>query len=112
VDLERWLTETARAVQDWQAGFRQLRRAWREPGLSGGREQCRWHGDPPANPRSLRKFYSIGQAQGLLASTADGGATWALSKPPAGVGGVTDVPCPSGSSEASGRAPCHMEAAV
>jgi photosystem II stability/assembly factor-like uncharacterized protein len=48
----------------------------------------------PANPRSLRAFFSIGQAQGLLASTADGGATWALSMPPAGVGGVADVTCP------------------
>ncbi|HTX81338.1 MAG TPA: hypothetical protein VME44_04130 [Streptosporangiaceae bacterium] len=48
----------------------------------------------PANPRSLRAFFSIGQAQGLLASTADGGATWALSTPPAHVGGVADVTCP------------------
>jgi len=48
----------------------------------------------PANPGSLRAFFSIGQAQGLLASTADGGATWALSRLPAGVGGVADVTCP------------------
>jgi photosystem II stability/assembly factor-like uncharacterized protein len=48
----------------------------------------------PANPGSERAFFSIGQAQGLLASTADGGTTWALSKPPAGVGGVADVTCP------------------
>jgi photosystem II stability/assembly factor-like uncharacterized protein len=48
----------------------------------------------PANPASERAFFSIGQAQGLLASTTDGGATWALSKPPAGVGGVADVTCP------------------
>ena len=48
----------------------------------------------PANPRSLRAFFSIGRAQGLLASTADGGASWALSTPPAGVGGVADVTCP------------------
>lgn len=48
----------------------------------------------PANPRSLRAFFSIGQAHGLLASTADGGAAWALSMPPAGVGGVADITCP------------------
>jgi len=48
----------------------------------------------PASPASERAFFSIGQAQGLLASTADGGATWALSKAPAGVGGVADVTCP------------------
>jgi len=48
----------------------------------------------PANPGSLRAFFSIGQAQGLLASTANGGATWALSRPPNGVGGVADVTCP------------------
>ncbi len=43
--------------------------------------------------RAARAF-SIGQAQGLLASTADGGSTWALSTVPAGVGGVIDVTCP------------------
>jgi photosystem II stability/assembly factor-like uncharacterized protein len=49
----------------------------------------------PASPASEWAFFSIGQAQGLLASTADGGATWALSMPPAGVGGIADVTCPS-----------------
>ena len=43
---------------------------------------------------AARQSISIGQVQGLLASTADGGSTWAMSKVPAGVGGVIDVTCP------------------
>jgi photosystem II stability/assembly factor-like uncharacterized protein len=58
---------------------------------------------------------SIGQAQGLLASTADGGSTWALSTEPAGVGGVIDVSCPDASTcfalgvEQTGSAPSDSE---
>jgi photosystem II stability/assembly factor-like uncharacterized protein len=71
---------------------------------------------PPAsaNPASAQAF-SIGQAQGLLASTADGGTTWALSAPPAGVGGVIDVTCPDTSAcfalgvEQTGSAPSDSE---
>ena len=48
----------------------------------------------PANPASERAFFSIGQAHGLLASTANGGATWAVSMPPAGLSRVVDVTCP------------------
>ncbi len=51
---------------------------------------------PPAR-RSAERFVTIAQAQGLLASTVDSGATWTLSAPPPGVGGVLDVACPSAS---------------
>jgi photosystem II stability/assembly factor-like uncharacterized protein len=43
---------------------------------------------------SASQAVGIGQAEGLLASTADGGSTWALSTAPSGVGGVIDVTCP------------------
>ena len=48
--------------------------------------------NPPAS--SHTNTIVIGQAEGLLASTADGGSTWTLSTLPAGVGGVVDVTCP------------------
>jgi photosystem II stability/assembly factor-like uncharacterized protein len=44
--------------------------------------------------RQQQQYIGIGQAEGLLASTADGGSSWVLSTPPAGVGGVIDVTCP------------------
>ena len=59
--------------------------------------------------------FSIGQAQGLLASTADGGSTWARSTVPAGVGGVIDVSCPDTSTcfalgvKQTGSAPSDSE---
>lgn len=65
----------------------------------------------PESGSGTQQFFSIGQAQGLLASTADGGSTWALSAPPAGVGGVIDVTCPDTSTcfalgvEQTGSAP-------
>jgi photosystem II stability/assembly factor-like uncharacterized protein len=75
--------------------------------------------NPPANsstpPGGAVRAVSIGQAQGLLASTADGGSTWALSTPPAGVGGVIDVACPDTSTcfalgvEQTGPAPSDSE---
>ncbi|HXW32483.1 MAG TPA: hypothetical protein VEJ21_05260 [Acidimicrobiales bacterium] len=66
---------------------------------------------PPPTPQ----YFSIGQAEGLLASTADGGSTWALSTVPAGVGGVIDVTCPGTSTcfalgvEQTGSAPSQSE---
>ncbi len=59
--------------------------------------------------------FSIGQAQGLIASTADGGSTWTLSTAPAGVGGVIDVSCPDTSTcfalgvKQTGSAPSDSE---
>jgi photosystem II stability/assembly factor-like uncharacterized protein len=49
---------------------------------------------PGASSTGRQQYIGIGQAEGLLASTADSGSTWALSTPPAGVGGVIDVTCP------------------
>jgi len=50
---------------------------------------------PTPSPSSTgQQAIGIGQAQGLLASTADGGSTWALSTAPSGVGGVIDITCP------------------
>jgi photosystem II stability/assembly factor-like uncharacterized protein len=72
----------------------------------------------PASPptsSSTHGFVSIGQASPLLASTADGGTTWALSTAPAGVGGVLDVSCPDSSTcfalgaEQSASAPGHTK---
>jgi photosystem II stability/assembly factor-like uncharacterized protein len=69
----------------------------------------------PASPPTSAQAFSIGQAQGLLASTADGGSTWALSTVPAGVGGVIDVTCPDTSTcfalgvEQTGSAPSQSE---
>ena len=48
----------------------------------------------PASPPALWTFGSYGQVQGLLASTADGGSTWVLSRLPAGVHAVIKVSCP------------------
>jgi photosystem II stability/assembly factor-like uncharacterized protein len=70
---------------------------------------------PTASPGQAQEAFSIGQAQGLLASTADGGSTWALSTVPAGVGGVIDVACPDTSTcfalgiEQTGTAPGNSE---
>jgi photosystem II stability/assembly factor-like uncharacterized protein len=51
---------------------------------------------PKPHPSSTGQSQAVGvgQAEGLLASTADAGATWAQSTVPAGVGGVIDVTCP------------------
>lgn len=49
---------------------------------------------PAASSTGQQQYIGIGQAEGLLASTADGGSTWALSTAPTGVGGVIDVTCP------------------
>jgi len=69
----------------------------------------------PSPGSSGQQPIGIGQAQGLLASTADGGSTWALSAPPAGVGGVIDVTCPDSTTcfalgvEQTGPAPSNSE---
>jgi photosystem II stability/assembly factor-like uncharacterized protein len=69
----------------------------------------------PEPSSSANQAFSIGQAAGLLASTADGGSTWALSTPPAGVGGVIDVTCPDTTTcfalgvEQTGPAPSDSE---
>jgi photosystem II stability/assembly factor-like uncharacterized protein len=69
----------------------------------------------PHASSAARQFIGIGQAQGLLASTEDGGATWALSTPPARVGGVIDVSCPDTTTcfalgvEQTGSAPSDSE---
>jgi photosystem II stability/assembly factor-like uncharacterized protein len=48
----------------------------------------------PANPPSIWDLSSFGQVEGLLASSADGGSTWVLSRLPAGVRAVIKVSCP------------------
>jgi photosystem II stability/assembly factor-like uncharacterized protein len=82
--------------------------------------------NPPANSPTQHatssgqagQALSIGQARGLLASTADGGSTWALSTAPSGVGGVIDVACPDTSTcfalgvEQTGSAPSGSEAVL
>jgi photosystem II stability/assembly factor-like uncharacterized protein len=75
--------------------------------------------NPAAAASSQRNgAVSIGQAQGLLASTSDGGATWALSTVPAGVGGLIDITCPDTSTcfalgvEQTGSAPGHGKAVL
>ncbi len=71
--------------------------------------------DPRTSFTKRQEFSGIGQAEGLLASTADGGSTWALSTPPAGVGGVIDVTCPTTTTcfalgvEQTGSAPSDSE---
>jgi photosystem II stability/assembly factor-like uncharacterized protein len=70
---------------------------------------------PSASSTGQQQAIGIGQAEGLLASTADGGSTWALSAPPAGVGGVIDVTCPATTTcfalgvEQTGSAPSDSE---
>jgi photosystem II stability/assembly factor-like uncharacterized protein len=72
---------------------------------------------PQPSPSSTgqQQVIGIGQAEGLLASTADGGSTWALSTTPAGVGGVIDVTCPDTTTcfalgvEQTGPAPSDSE---
>ncbi len=74
-------------------------------------------GAPASRPTNSRTqhFVSIAQAKPLLASTADGGATWTVSSVPAGVGGLLDVTCPDTSTcfalgaEQDASAPGHME---
>ena len=69
----------------------------------------------PATNSAIHEQVSIGQMEGLLASTTDGGSTWASSTLPAGVGGVIDVTCPSTSTcyalgvEQTGPAPGDSE---
>jgi photosystem II stability/assembly factor-like uncharacterized protein len=83
-----------------------------QPGPNSSTPQS---GTPRSAARGAGRAFSIGQAQGLLASTADGGSTWALSTPPAGVGGVIDVTCPDTTTcfalgvEQTGSAPSDSE---
>jgi photosystem II stability/assembly factor-like uncharacterized protein len=83
-----------------------------QPGPNSSTPQS---GTPRSAARGAGRAFSIGQAQGLLASTADGGATWALSTVPAGVGGVIDVTCPDTTTcfalgvEQTGSAPSDSE---
>ena len=69
----------------------------------------------PRTSSTGQQVIGIGQAEGLLASTADGGSAWALSMPPAGVGGVIDVTCPGTTTcfalgaEQTGSAPSDSE---
>jgi photosystem II stability/assembly factor-like uncharacterized protein len=71
--------------------------------------------EPSPSSTGQNQVIGIGQAQGVLASTDDGGSTWALSTPPAGVGGVIDVTCPAATTcfalgvEQTGSAPSDSE---
>jgi photosystem II stability/assembly factor-like uncharacterized protein len=71
--------------------------------------------EPSPSSTGQQQVIGIGQAEGLLASTADGGSTWALSPAPSGVGGVIDVTCPDTTTcfalgvEQTGPAPSDSE---